>query len=141
MKILIYSKNPLTEVEQNKIKGIIAESHCPNESLKNTFNRFSFMQGDSFIYFDDVTIQNRHEALCTELEVWGINMNILKELTKFFIKSKLEDEKQKLKDKLQKQIITTTSTSVVARNVAYLGIIDKLDGKGIAEVNKIIDKI
>lgn len=141
MKILIYSKNPLTEVEQNKIKGIIAESHCPNESLKNTFNRFSFMQGDSFIYFDDVTIQNRHEALCTELEVWGININILKELTKFFIKSKLEDEKQKLKDKLQKQIITTTSTSVVARNVAYLGIIDKLDGKGIAEVNKIIDKI
>jgi hypothetical protein len=68
-------------------------------------------------------------------------MNILKEFAKLFVKSKLEDEKQKLKDKLQKQIITTTSTSVVARNVAYLGIIDKLDGKGIAEVNKIIDKI
>ncbi|WP_443872035.1 hypothetical protein [Megamonas funiformis] len=68
-------------------------------------------------------------------------MNILKEFAKIFIKSKLDDEKQKLKDKLQKQIITTTSTSVVARNVAYLGIIDKLDGKGIAEVNKIIDKI
>ena len=68
-------------------------------------------------------------------------MNILKELTKIFIRSKLEDEKQKLKDKLQKQIATTTSTSVVARNVAYLGIIDQLDGKGIAEVNKIIDKL
>lgn len=68
-------------------------------------------------------------------------MNILKEFAKIFIKSKLDDEKQKLKDKLQKQIITTTSTSVVARNGAYLGIIDKLDGKGIAEVNKIIDKI
>lgn len=68
-------------------------------------------------------------------------MNILKELTKIFIRSKLEDEKRKLKDKLQKQITTTTSSSVVARNVAYLGIIDKLDGKGIAEVNKIIDKI
>ena len=68
-------------------------------------------------------------------------MNILKEFAKIFIKSKLDDEKQKLKDKLQKQIITTTSTSVVARNVAYLGIIDKLDGKGIAEVNKIIDRI
>ena len=68
-------------------------------------------------------------------------MNILKELTKIFIRSKLEDEKRKLKDKLHKQIITTTSTSVVARNVAYLGIVDKLDGKGIAEVNKIIDKI
>ena len=68
-------------------------------------------------------------------------MNILKEFAKIFIKSKLDDEKRKLKDKLQKQIITTTSTSVVARNVAYLGIIDKLDGKGIAEVNKIIDNI
>lgn len=68
-------------------------------------------------------------------------MNILKEFAKIFIKSKLDDEKRKLKDKLQKQIITTTSTSVVARNVAYLGIIDKLDGKGIAEVNKVIDKI
>lgn len=68
-------------------------------------------------------------------------MNILKEFAKIFIKSKLDDEKRKLKDKLQKQITTTTSTSVVARNVAYLGIIDKLDGKGIAEVNKIIDKI
>lgn len=63
-------------------------------------------------------------------------MNILKEFAKIFIKSKLDDEKRKLKDKLQKQIITTTSTSVVARNVAYLGIIDKLEGKGIAEVNK-----
>lgn len=68
-------------------------------------------------------------------------MNILKELTKIFIRSKLEDEKRKLKDKLQKQIITTTSTSVVARNTAYLRIIDTLDGKGIAEINKVIDKI
>ena len=33
-------------------------------------------------------------------------MNILKELTKIFIRSKLEDEKRKLKEKLQKQIIT-----------------------------------
>ena len=62
-------------------------------------------------------------------------MNILKEFAKIFIKSKLDDEKRKLKDKLQKQIITTTSTSVVARNTAYLRIVDKLDGKGIAEVN------
>ena len=68
-------------------------------------------------------------------------MNILKELTKIFIRSKLEDEKRKLKDKLQKQIITTTSTSVVARNTAYLRIVDKLDGKGVEEINKVIDKI
>lgn len=69
MKILVYSRNPLNAVEKTRIKGIVTQSHCPNESLKNTFNRFSFMQSDSFIYFDDVTIQNRHEALCTELEV------------------------------------------------------------------------
>lgn len=68
-------------------------------------------------------------------------MNILKEFAKFFIKSKLDDEKRKLKDKLQKQIATTTSTSVVSRNTAYLKIVDKLDGKGIAEINKVIDKI
>ena len=68
-------------------------------------------------------------------------MNILKEFAKIFIKSKLEDEKRKLKDKLQKQIITTTSTSVVARNTSYLRRIDTLHGKGIAEINKVIDKI
>lgn len=81
------------------------------------------------------------ESLTQKNYFKGEYMNILKEFAKIFIKSKLDDEKRKLKDKLQKQIITTTSTSVVARNVAYLGIIDKLDGKGIAEVNKIIDKI
>ena len=42
-------------------------------------------------------------------------MNILKEFAKIFIKSKLDDEKRKLKEKLQKQIITTTSISVVDR--------------------------
>lgn len=68
-------------------------------------------------------------------------MNILKELTKIFIRSKLDDEKRKLKEKLQKQIATTTSTSVVARNTAYLRIVDKLNGKGITEINKVIDKI
>lgn len=81
------------------------------------------------------------ESLTQKNYFKGECMNILKEFAKIFIKSKLDDEKRKLKEKLQKQIITTTSTSVVARNVAYLGIVDKLDGKGIAEVNKIIDKI
>ena len=80
------------------------------------------------------------ESLTQKNYFKGECMNILKEFAKIFIKSKLDDEKRKLKDKLQKQIITTTSTSVVARNVAYLGIIDKLDGKGIEEINKIIDK-
>ncbi len=69
MKILVYSKNPLTEIDKTHIKGIVTQSHCPNESLKNTFKRFVFMQGNNVIYFDDVTVQNRHTALCTELDV------------------------------------------------------------------------
>ena len=48
---------------------------------------------------------------------------------------------ESLKTNYQKQIITTTSTSVVARNTAYLRIVDKLDGKGVEEINKVIDKI
>ena len=68
-------------------------------------------------------------------------MNILKEFAKLLSSPSLRTRNKKLKDKLQKQIATTTSTSVVARNTAYLRIVDKLDGKGIAEVNKIIDKI
>lgn len=69
MKILVYSRNQLNEIEKNKLKGIFKESKCPNESLKNTFNRFSFMQGNNIIFFDDITMQNRYEAIVTEIEV------------------------------------------------------------------------
>lgn len=69
MKILVYSRNPLNAVEKTRIKGIVTQSLCPNESLKNTFKRFSFMQGNNNIYFDDITMQNRTEAIITELEV------------------------------------------------------------------------
>lgn len=68
MKILVYSRNPLNAVEKTRIKGIVTQSNCPNESLKNTFKRFSFMQGNNNIYFDDITMQNRNEAIITELD-------------------------------------------------------------------------
>lgn len=68
MKILVYSRNPLNAIEKTRIKGIVTQSHCPNESLKNTFKRFSFMQGNDNIYFDDITMQNRNEAIITELD-------------------------------------------------------------------------
>lgn len=68
MKILVYSRNPLNTVEKTRIKGIVTQSRCPNESLKNTFKRFSFMQGNNNIYFDDITVQNRPEAIVTEIE-------------------------------------------------------------------------
>lgn len=68
MKILVYSRNPLNAVEKTRIKGIVTQSRCPNESLKNTFKRFGFMQGNNNIYFDDITVQNRPEAIVTEIE-------------------------------------------------------------------------
>ena len=68
MKILVYSRNPLNTVEKIRIEGIVTQSKCPNESLKNTFKRFSFMQGNQVIYFDDITVQNRCEAIVTEIE-------------------------------------------------------------------------
>lgn len=69
MRILVYSRNQLNELDKKRIKEIFMQSHCPNESLKNTFKRFSFMQGDQVIFFDDITVQNRHEAIVTEIEV------------------------------------------------------------------------
>lgn len=69
MKILVYSRNQLAELDKKRIQEIFIQSNCPNESLKNTFKRFSFMQGNNNIYFDDITMQNRTEAIITELEV------------------------------------------------------------------------
>lgn len=68
MKILVYSRNQLAELDKKRIQEIFIQSNCPNESLKNTFNRFAFMQGNQVIYFDDITVQNRNEAIITELD-------------------------------------------------------------------------
>lgn len=67
MKIIVYSKEPINKINQQRIAGIITQSKCPNESLKNTFKRFSFMQGDRVIYFDDITVQTRNIALVTTI--------------------------------------------------------------------------
>lgn len=67
MKIIVYSKEPINKIDQQRIAGIITQSKCPNESLKNTFKRFSFMQGDRVIYFDDITVQTRNIALMTTI--------------------------------------------------------------------------
>lgn len=68
MKILVYSRNQLAELDKKRIQEIFIQSNCPNESLKNTFNRFAFMQGNQVIYFDDITVQNRNEAIITEFD-------------------------------------------------------------------------
>lgn len=68
MKIIVYSKGPINALDKNRIAGIIRQSQCPNESLKNTFKRFAFMQGNNIVYFDDVTVQTRNTAMMTEIE-------------------------------------------------------------------------
>ena len=46
--------------------------------------------------------------------------NLIKTVLGIFIKSKIEQRKQEIKDKLEKEISITTSEWVKARNTAYL---------------------
>lgn len=68
MKVIVYSKEKLNDIYKNRIADIMKQSKCPNESLKNTFKRFAFMQGNNAIYFDNITVQTRHTAVMTEIE-------------------------------------------------------------------------
>lgn len=48
----VLSLEPLSDVDRERIEGIMRESLCPSESLRATFpNRFAFMT-DSLILFD-----------------------------------------------------------------------------------------
>lgn len=49
MKIL--SVKPVSELEIRQVKDILRQSRCPNESLRNTFDRFTELTPD-FIFFD-----------------------------------------------------------------------------------------
>ena len=50
MKLL--AVNPVTELELQQVKDILRQSHCPNESLRNTFDRFTDLTADN-IFFDE----------------------------------------------------------------------------------------
>lgn len=50
--MLILSRRPLTQNELNQVKDILQQSRCPNESLSNTFDRFTGLV-DGKIFFDD----------------------------------------------------------------------------------------
>ena len=53
--MIILSLNPLTEQQIQQVKEILTKSNCPNESLKNTFERYSGLI-DGKIFFDDAQI-------------------------------------------------------------------------------------
>lgn len=67
--------------------------------------------------------------------------NLIKTVLGIFIKSKIEQRKQEIKAKLEKEISITTSEWVKARNIAYLAIIDGADDKVLNEIEKVMDKI
>lgn len=70
MKITVYSLKELSELDKKRIKDIMIESHCPNESFRGTFNkRYSKMTVDNDIFFDGATSENINEAIVTELEI------------------------------------------------------------------------
>lgn len=50
--MIIISIAPLTSLEILAVKQILRESHCPNESLRATFDRYSGIDGGK-IFFDD----------------------------------------------------------------------------------------
>lgn len=70
MKIIVYSKNELNELDKKRIKDIIIQSKCANESFRNTFNdRYSGMTVDNEIFFDNVTSDTIKNAIVSELEI------------------------------------------------------------------------
>lgn len=70
MKIIVYSKDKLSELDKKRIKDIIIQSKCANESFRNTFNdRYSGMTVDNEIFFDNVTSDTIKNAIVSELEI------------------------------------------------------------------------
>ncbi|MBQ7454381.1 MAG: hypothetical protein IJS69_04955 [Selenomonadaceae bacterium] len=53
----ITSLKPLTQKELNKIRDILKQSKCPNESLTKTFDRFTGLVGER-IFFDNAQDTN-----------------------------------------------------------------------------------
>ena len=68
-------------------------------------------------------------------------MNIFKSLLRLFIRNELTKRREALKQKLSEQINRTSSQNVIARNLAYLAVLEQLDGKGIDAIEKAIDKM
>ena len=70
MKIIVYSKDELSKLDKKRIKDIIIQSKCANESFRNTFNdRYSGMTVDNEIFFDSVTSDTIKNAIVSELEI------------------------------------------------------------------------
>jgi hypothetical protein len=65
---------------------------------------------------------------------------VLNSIFKLFIKHTLEEQKKELKEKLEKEIATTSSTWVKIRNQSYLDILENADSKTISIIEETINK-
>ena len=66
---------------------------------------------------------------------------LLNAILNLFIKPKLEERKQALREKLEKEISETDSEWVKIRNQVYLELLDSADGKLMDILEKKIDSI
>lgn len=66
---------------------------------------------------------------------------LLNAILNLFVKPKLEERKQALREKLEKEIAETNSDWVKIRNNAYLDILDNADGKVLDAIEKAISKL
>lgn len=65
---------------------------------------------------------------------------ILNAILGLFIKQTLEDRKKKLRERLEKEIETTSSSWVKFRNQLYLDLLENADGKVLDAIESAIDK-
>lgn len=65
---------------------------------------------------------------------------VLNSIFKLFIKHTLEEQKKELKEKLEKEIATTSSTWVKIRNQSYLDLLENADSKTISIIEETINK-
>ena len=67
--------------------------------------------------------------------------NLLNAILNQFVKPKLDERKQALREKLKKEIAETDSDWVKIRNQIYLELLDSADGKLMDILEKKIDNI
>ena len=67
--------------------------------------------------------------------------NFLKAILHLVVKPRIDERKEALRERLTKEITTTKSEWVKARNTAYLNLLAGADGKVLDIIEKEIDKL
>lgn len=73
-KLILYSKEPISDADKNKIKQIFEQSNNPHESLISSISRYSFMQGHQ-LFFDGLEARERSQATCEYYVYFNANDN------------------------------------------------------------------